>query len=70
MDEKRAKQLASIAYIIVANEFGFTNQPLDDDDLAKLLTDYEVTLEEMLVLDEIIQNIMEFLNDEDDNVNL
>ena len=64
MDDKRAKELASIAYIIVANEFGMTTKPLTDDDLAELLRDNEVTLDELLVLDDIIQNIMEFLNDD------
>ena len=64
MDDKRARQLASIAYIIVANELGMTTKPLTDDDLADLLLDNEVTIDELLVLDDIIHNIMEFLNDD------
>lgn len=62
MDDKRAQELASIAYIIIANELGFTNQALDDNDLAMLLIDNNVSLEEMMMLDDMIQNIVEMFN--------
>ena len=59
MDDKRAQELASIAYIIIANELGFTSEALDDVDLAHILIDNQVTLDEMMLLDEMIQNILE-----------
>jgi hypothetical protein len=63
MDKERAKQLMSIAYIIVANEYGLTSKPIDDAELAKILEENHVTLEELLLLDDFIQEIMEFIND-------
>ena len=51
----------SIAYIIIANELGFTSEALDDQDLARILVDNQVSLEEMMLLDEMIQNILEML---------
>ena len=62
MDKKRAEVLASIAYIIVADELGITARPLEDDELVQLLVDNHVTLEEMSKLDEVIQNMLEILN--------
>ena len=63
MDKERAKQLMSIAYIIVANEYGLTSKPIDDAELAKILEENKVTMEELLLLDDFIQEIMEFIND-------
>lgn len=66
MNEERTKQLMSIAYIITANELGFTTPHLSEDDLAKIIEDNKITLEEMLILDEYVQNFMEFVTDGDD----
>lgn len=63
MDKEREKQLMSIAYIIAANEYGLTLKPIDDTELAKILEENKVTMEELLLLDDFIQEIMEFIND-------
>ena len=55
----RTQTLASIAYILVANELGLLDKPLTEEDLTLLLINNQVTTEEMWFLDELVQDTIE-----------
>ena len=54
------KTLVSLAYLLVANELGLTK--LNEEEMAELLLENEVTVEELYFLDELVQDVIEEVN--------
>ena len=59
MEENRIKVLTALAYILVANELGYNDKPLTEEDITLLLMQHYVTMDEMWFLDELVRDVIQ-----------
>lgn len=67
MKDERIKTLTSIAYILIANELGVNDVAITDEDIALILLQNHVTIDEMCFLDDLVQGVLEEVNKQRDD---
>lgn len=67
MEDERIKTLTSIAYILIANELGVNDVAITDEDIALILLQNNVTIDEMCFLDDLVQGVLEEVNKQRDD---
>lgn len=67
MKDERIKTLTSIAYILIANELGVNDVAITDEDIALILLQNSVTIDEMCFIDDLVQGVLEEVNKQRDD---
>lgn len=63
--EERVKTLVNLVYVLAVNELGLNSKSLTDEEITLLLLKNKITIDEMALLDELVQDVVKEVSQND-----